>query len=455
MDSVARSPWSRPFRSSPLSFLWKLLAIGSVAGAAFGQPGGAPDVFRKDKDGAGSRVAKGAPAPPAEKKGASPPTWPQGEIRAMWVTRWDFKTEADVRKIVAGCAALGLNVVVFQVRGQADAFYRSNLEPWGEELEGPRDRGGDPGFDPLAVAIDEAHARGLALVAWANVLPGWKGASPPSSRKHLVHAHPDWFLTDQAGRRKTLVTDRYALVNPCRPEVRAHIAAVLSDIGTRYPIDGLQIDYIRFLDRDLSKGEDVPYDPATIRLFRKEAGAAPKDAPDAWDGFRRQAVDRLVAEIAAAARAARPGLRLSVAAIRDASHARAHLFQDAADWKRRGWVEDVYPMNYERDLGRFRDLSSGWTESCGGPSTVMGIGVHLLPGAADLQDQVRALRTGPGPRPAGYCLFALSEFFTTASREAKLDPASAALRSQLRMVLAALNRKAPKKEPDPRPIARP
>ena len=95
------------------------------------------------------------------------------EVRAIWVTRWDYRSAADVRTILGNCRSLGLNRVYFQVRGRSDAFYRSNLEPWAEELGGR-----DPGFDPLAVAIAEARKQDLELHAWANVLAGWKGRSP-------------------------------------------------------------------------------------------------------------------------------------------------------------------------------------------------------------------------------------------------------------------------------------
>lgn len=114
------------------------------------------------------------------------------EIRAIWVTRWDYRSESDVRAVIRNCKSLGLNRIYFQVRGRSDAFYRSELEPWAEELGGK-----NPGFDPLAVAIDEAGKSSIQLHAWVNVLAGWKGKVPPKSKTHLYHTHPDWFLTDR------------------------------------------------------------------------------------------------------------------------------------------------------------------------------------------------------------------------------------------------------------------
>ncbi|MHC4831889.1 MAG: hypothetical protein ACYTFT_16300, partial [Planctomycetota bacterium] len=58
------------------------------------------------------------------------------EVRALWVTRWDYRTEQDVEAIAENAAKLGVNRLLFQVRGQASTFYPSKLEPWSERLGG-------------------------------------------------------------------------------------------------------------------------------------------------------------------------------------------------------------------------------------------------------------------------------------------------------------------------------
>src|SRR5690606_20094903 len=55
-------------------------------------------------------------------------------MRALWITRWDYRSADDVRKAIENAAWLGTTDVIWQVRGQGDAFYRSELEPWGHEL---------------------------------------------------------------------------------------------------------------------------------------------------------------------------------------------------------------------------------------------------------------------------------------------------------------------------------
>ena len=78
--------------------------------------------------------------------------------RAIWVSRFDYKTRDDVITIVGRCKAAGFNTILFQVRGNATVAYPSSLEPWSEQLGGA-----DPGFDPLETAIERAHAEGCLL----------------------------------------------------------------------------------------------------------------------------------------------------------------------------------------------------------------------------------------------------------------------------------------------------
>ena len=134
------------------------------------------------------------------------------DFRGLWVTRWDYRSASDVARILEEAHSLGATDVMWQCRGQADAYYESALEPWGQEL------GGTPTFDPLAVAVHEAHKRGLRIHAWVNVFPLWKGTVPPRDAEHPFHSKPAWRLMDDLGNVQQL-HDHYV----CTPESRASV----------------------------------------------------------------------------------------------------------------------------------------------------------------------------------------------------------------------------------------
>jgi uncharacterized lipoprotein YddW (UPF0748 family) len=103
------------------------------------------------------------------------------EVRAIWVTRFDYTTPEDVRRIIGNLADAGFTDVFFQIRGNGTTFYPSKLEPWAHELSGDElsKLGTDPGWNPLQLAIDSAKPSGLRVHAYMNVLPGWKGNEIP------------------------------------------------------------------------------------------------------------------------------------------------------------------------------------------------------------------------------------------------------------------------------------
>ena len=58
------------------------------------------------------------------------------ETRALWVSRFEYSSRDDLLRILAQAGEAGFNLVYLQVRGRADAFYRSDHEPWAQNLTG-------------------------------------------------------------------------------------------------------------------------------------------------------------------------------------------------------------------------------------------------------------------------------------------------------------------------------
>lgn len=290
----------------------------------------------------------------------APATWGRRQpVRAIWVTRKDYRTPGDIRAIMDNCQRAGFNTVLFQVRGAGTVFYPSRFEPWAPDLGGK-----DPGFDPLALACKEARQRGLSLHAWVNLMPACEGRQPPADRRQLYHTHPEWFLRDAQNRMQPF--GWYLSLNPAFPEVREHLVAVCREVVARYPVDGLHLDYVR-IPNDWHEGfnalgavPDYPRDPRTLRMYREETGKSPDDDPATWRNWRASRVNILVKAIHEAVRRARPGVVMTAAVGADPDHAFNAHYQDARRWLSRGWVDGVFTMNYTASMSEFEQRCAKW-----------------------------------------------------------------------------------------------
>lgn len=136
----------------------------------------------------------------------------------------------ELTGILDDIAAMKMNAVIFQVVPCADAFYASDLLPWSKYLTGTL--GKNPGFDPLAYAVEQAHARHIELHAWVNpyrVSMNTSDAtieelnnSSSDSPASVFKRHPEW--TGTSAKRFVL--------DPGIPEVQAWVSSIVEEIVT-------------------------------------------------------------------------------------------------------------------------------------------------------------------------------------------------------------------------------
>lgn len=350
------------------------------------------------------------------------------QIRAVWVARMHYEFPDDIRTIMRNCRRLGFNTVLWQVRGNATVAYPSELEPWSQEFDYR-----DPGYDPLALAVEEAHAQGLRIEAWVNVLPGWRGPQQPPIENQLYRTHPDWFIRDARGHRQPL-TDFYSILNPCLPEVRKHISAVIEEIASRYPIDGVHMDYVRYAwDKTPNAKKLYPRDARTLEIYESHTGHTPDEDVPRWDRWRAAQLTQLVHEIRQALRRARPGATLTAAVHGDARSAMGSYLQNGADWLRRGLIDAAYPMAYSTDPGVVEKDVASYRQAAPRRRVVPGLGIYKHD-AAQMRRQLALCERWGG----SYCVFSYAALHATAEdRRSGVDDAGRRLRRERRDVFAA------------------
>ncbi len=305
-----------------------------------------------------------------------------GELRGLWITRFAFANEADLRGILDRAAAANFNAVFVQIRGNGDAYYDSNLEPWARGLSGVLGR--DPGWDPLAVAIEHGHGLGLEVHAYFNALSAWPSNNglPPvaeGTKQHMLLDHPEWLVVDASGNA---ADEEYYWVTPGNAEVRAHTAAVARDLLERYDVDGIHLDRIR------SPGPQYSHDDVT------EAAFAASGMSD-YGAFMRTQVTLVVSDIYDVMLEVRPDAKLSAAVWGihtrlpgcSTSQGSSDYHQDSWAWMDQGVIDALAPMTYwQIEAGACTDwaaLADGFlAESNGRP---IWMGMHALDdGAFDI-----------------------------------------------------------------------
>ncbi len=300
------------------------------------------------------------------------PTKAQTQKRALWVTRWDFKTEDDIRKIMENARLLGTREVLFQTRGNATVFYPSEIEPWAWELTGetPATTGKDPGWDPLNTAIEEAKNHNLELHAWINVFPGWRGLTPPPrSTEHPWVSQRSWFMIDHRGLPMKPMEKWYTFMSPGIPEVRKYIASLCGEMASQYPeLAGIHLDYVRYpAHRETGSFRDFSYDKTSVEAFKKLHNILPRYDKEEWQQFKQTQVTHSIQAIRKAIQSASPAVELSATFVAEIHKATSEVGQDPRQWFDKDLVDWAVPMIYKRNFSSFqenvRQLQQHYTEA--------------------------------------------------------------------------------------------
>lgn len=317
---------------------------------------------------------------------ASETSWAELRFRGLWVNAWGkgLKSTQQVRELVSAADSAGVNALLVQVRRRGDAYYNSSIEPRAPDLP--------DGFDPLQEVIEQAHRHSMQVHAWFVVYPAASGVEAPLPPGHVLESQPDWVTCSADGRRMGIGEEGEGLyLDPGLPEVQEYILGVVRDLVSRYDVDGLHLDYIRYPSRRWG------YHPESVRRFIEETGADPWKDPTEWDNWRRAQVTSLVARIRHEATAARPRVKVSAAVFADPSDAFRNRLQDWEGWLRSGLVDFVVPMNYAVSRSLFASRSKQAYARNARDRVYMGVGVWNKPASSAIAQMklLKALRV-PG-----------------------------------------------------------
>nr|MBP7460887.1 family 10 glycosylhydrolase [Candidatus Delongbacteria bacterium] len=296
------------------------------------------------------------------------------EFRATWVITWEWMSagssvetnKAITRAILDRHKAANMNAVLWQIRQGGTAYYPSPYEPWGSYTGYS-----DPGYDPIAYAIEEAHKRGMEFHAWFNTFhcSDTREGTPTAE-------HPEWVCRDNADNPMT----SSRCLSPGLKEVRDYTIMVAMDFVRNYDVDGFHLDYVRWneyttsglmktANRPLSKEEmldgfisqenlEALLKPNASRYLYDYQHKYSDGIPDSADGVKfsswanwwRWSTDEFIRTLQDSIKTAKPWVRLSAAALgrynSGSWNGYTSVYQDAAKWFNEGWVDQLVPMHY-------------------------------------------------------------------------------------------------------------
>ncbi len=171
--------------------------------------------------------------------------------------------------------------------------------------------GAAPAYDPLAFAVEEAHARGLQLHAWFNPVPRHaSGRSPvrPAST-HVTRQHPEWI--------RKYGTQTW--IDPGDPAARKYVLETMLDVvqalrRRRHSHRRLLLSVSRVARRHASREQEARPRHVEIafpddRTWKKYGSAAGFTDRDAW---RRANIDDFVHSLYTGVKAIKPTMLVGI-----------------------------------------------------------------------------------------------------------------------------------------------
>ena len=272
------------------------------------------------------------------------------------------KQKQELCNILDQLKEANFNTVMLQTRLRGDLIYPSSIETFPEALTGRT--GQNPGYDPLAFAIEECHKRGMELHAWFVTIPVGnnrqvkllgKRSIVQKNRKLCKQHQGAWYL------------------DPGNPGTADYLVSIVAELVERYDIDGIHFDYIRYPEN----AHRFP-DKDTFRKYGKG-----KDLKQ----WRRENITSIARRLYQETKQRKPWVKVSsspVGKFRDTNrysslgwNAYETVYQDAQGWLEEGIHDALFPMMYFKD-NHFYPFALDWQENKRGRWVVPGLGIYFL-----------------------------------------------------------------------------
>lgn len=307
------------------------------------------------------------------------------EYKAFWFSYYDYtayrakykKRNATTFKkyftqAVKKGKSLGMNCIIVHVRPFGDAMYKSKYFPWSKCISGKQ--GKNPGYDPLKIMTQVAHANGMKIEAWINP---YRVASGSTNYKKLSTKNParKWHNKKKT-RRNVLAYKGSLYYNPAKAQVRNLIVNGVKEIVENYDVDGIHMDdyfYPAFSSSNVNSAFDAKEYRASTMAKGKQNIVS----------FRREQVNMLVKATHRAVKSIDPSVTfgISPAGNIDNLTSRYSYYVDINKWLNSSdYVDYICPQIYwgfKHPYAKFDRVTNRWMNAAKSKKVKVYIGIAV------------------------------------------------------------------------------
>jgi uncharacterized lipoprotein YddW (UPF0748 family) len=288
------------------------------------------------------------------------------EARSVWLDRGTIVSTRGAKgmaQLFDKLKTANINVVYFETNNAGFTMFPSKVGTQNPETLG---------WDPFGCAISEAKKRNMEFHAWFWTFTVGNAKHNPIVGKESDYPGPvlpahdfSWALSSQTGALLPPRQFEYWL-DPSNPDCRAYIKSLVFEVVNRYPVDGIQLDYIRYPFNN--RGSEMGFNWLGRQKFERETGLSldrlDEDTRTMWIHWKANNVSSFVKEMSESLRAAKPGIRISAAVYGMPKRMRMNAIQQEWEvWVANGWVDTINPMTYVGTAKELNDAAGFVRES--------------------------------------------------------------------------------------------
>lgn len=321
-------------------------------------------------------------------------------VRAMWhyplrATGYPENNEEEVRRFLDKVKENGLNRIYLNTNFNGKAIYKSDY--LATSLTGSNNYG--TYSDYLECFIEEAHQRSIQVFAWTNTLIAGDGVNNP------FYSSKGWILKGINGEDNH---NGMYFLDISNDEVQEFLKNVFKELSSKYKLDGIEFDFIRYPSGNLSSNptniKDWGYTDSFISKFLgsdtynidsfKELIKNDSNTRSEWLDFKMNLLTDTVEMLSTTIREARPTpIWISAAVMPNINGAKSAYLQDWETWIKSDYVDILEPMIYTADnkylvdtinnmkkvVGNYADIVAGiFPEGNGGSSSMNAKQIALI-----------------------------------------------------------------------------